>query len=85
MREYNFKASDNNGEMLMGLGFSFSFMGISALILILRLYLFPKIKFLDYVNNSYLEMLTIIFPALTITSYIMKIVKKICNKKLSYI
>ncbi|WP_339067124.1 hypothetical protein [Fusobacterium animalis] len=80
MREYNFKASDNNGEMLMGLSFPFSFMGIAGLILILRLYLFPKIKFLDYVNNPYLEMLTIIFPALAITSYIMKIVKKYAIK-----
>ena len=76
MREYNFKASDNNGEMLMGLSFPFSFIGIAGLILILRLYLFPKIKFLDYVNNSYLERLTIIFPALVITPYIMKIIKK---------
>ena len=76
MREYNFKASDNNGEMLMGLSFPFSFMGVAGLILILRLYLFPKIKFLDYVNNSYLERLTIIFPALVITPYIMKIIKK---------
>ena len=76
MREYNFKASDNNGEMLMGLSFPFSFMGIAGLILIIRLYLFPKIKFLDYVNNSYLERLTIIFPALVITPYIMKIIKK---------
>ena len=76
MREYNFKASDNNGEMLMGLSFPFSFMGIAGLILILRLHLFPKIKFLDYVNNSYLERLTIIFPALVITPYIMKIIKK---------
>ena len=80
MKEYNFKASDNNGEMLVGLGFSFSFMGVAGLILILRLYLFPKIKFLDYVNNSYLEMLTIIFPALAITPYIMKIVKKYAIK-----
>ena len=80
MKEYNFKASDNNGEMLMGLSFPFSFMGIAGLILILRLYLFPKIKFLDYVNNPYLEMLTIIFPALAITSYIMKIVKKYAIK-----
>ena len=80
MREYNFKASDSTGEMLMGLGFSFSFMGIAGLILILRLYLFPKIKFLDYVNNPYLEMLTIIFPALAITPYIMKIVKKYAIK-----
>ena len=80
MREYNFKASDNNGEMLMGLGFSFSFMGISALILILTLFLFPKIRFLDYANNSYLEMLTIIFPAFLITLYIMKIVKKYAIK-----
>ena len=54
MREYNFKASDNNGEILMGMSFPFSFMGIAGLILIIRLYLFPKIKFLDYVNNSYL-------------------------------
>ena len=76
MREYNFKASDNNGEILMGLSFPFSFMGIAGLILILRLYLFPKIKFLDYINNSYLERLTIIFPALVITPYIMKIIKK---------
>ena len=76
MREYNFKASDNNGEMLMGLSFPFSFIGIAGLILILRLHLFPKIKFLDYVNNSYLERLTIIFPALVITPYIMKIIKK---------
>ena len=76
MREYNFKASDNNGEMLMGLSFPFSFMGIAGLILILRLYLFPKIKFLDYINNSYLERLTIIFPALVITPYIMKIIKE---------
>ena len=80
MREYNFKASDNNGEMLMGLSFPFSFMGIAGLILILRLYLFPKIKFLDYINNSYLERLTIIFPALVITPYIMKIVKKYAIK-----
>ena len=80
MREYNFKASDNNGEILMGLSFPFSFMGIAGLILILRLYLFPKIKFLDYVNNPYLEMLTIIFPALAITPYIMKIVKKYAIK-----
>lgn len=80
MREYNFKASDNNGEMLMGLSFPFSFIGIAGLILILRLYLFPKIKFLDYVNNPYLEMLTIIFLALAITSYIMKIVKKYAIK-----
>ena len=80
MREYNFKASDNNGEMLMGLSFSFSFMGIAALILILRLYLFPKIKFLDYTNNSYLEMLIIIFPTLAITIYMMKLIKKYAIK-----
>ena len=80
MREYNFKASDNNGEMLMGLGFSFSFMGISALILILTLFLFPKIRFLDYANNSYLEMLTIIFPAFLITLYIMKTIRKYAIK-----
>ena len=80
MKEYNFKASDNNGEMLMGLSFSFSFMGIAALILILRLYLFPKIKFLDYTNNSYLEMLIIIFPTLAITIYMMKLIKKYAIK-----
>ena len=80
MREYNFKASDNNGEMLMGLGFSFSFMGVAGLILMLRLVLFPKIKYSSYVNNPYLEMLTIIFPALAITPYIMKIVKKYAIK-----
>ena len=80
MREYNFKASDNNGEMLMGLGFSFSFMGIAGLILILRLYLFPKIRFLDYANNSFLEMLIIIFPTLAITIYMMKLIKKYAIK-----
>ena len=80
MKEYNFKASDNNGEMLMGLSFPFSFMGIVALILILKLYLFPKIKFLDYANNSYLEMLTIIFPAFLITLYIMKTIRKYAIK-----
>ena len=80
MREYNFKASDNNGEMLMGLSFPFSFIGIAGLILILRLYLFPKIKFLDYTNNSYLEMLIIIFPTLAITIYMMKLIKKYAIK-----
>ena len=80
MREYNFKVSDNNGDILMGLGFSFSFMGIACLILILRLYLFPRIKFLDYANNSYLEMLTIIFPAFLITLYIMKTIRKYAIK-----
>ena len=45
MRVYNFKASDSTGEMLMGLGFSFSFMGVAGLILMLRLVLFPKIKY----------------------------------------
>ena len=80
MREYNFKVSDNNGEMLMGLGFSFSFMGIAGLILILRLYLFPKIRFLDYANNSFLEMLIIIFPTLAITIYMMKLIKKYAIK-----
>ena len=48
MREYNFKASDNNGEMLMGLGFSFSFMGISALILILTLFLIISDFYMNY-------------------------------------
>ena len=80
MRVYNFKASDSNGEMLMGLGFSFSFMGIAGLILILRLYLFPKIRFLDYANNSFLEMLIIIFPTLAITIYMMKLIKKYAIK-----
>ena len=80
MREYNFKASDNNGEMLMGLSFPFSFMGIAGLILILRLYLFPKIRFLDYANNSFLEMLIIIFPTLAITIYMMKLIKKYAIK-----
>jgi len=51
MKEYNFKASDNNGEMLVGLGFSFSFLGVAGIILTLRLILFPKIKYSSYVNN----------------------------------
>ena len=80
MKEYNFKASDSNGEILMGLGFPFSFMGISALILILTLFLFPKIRFLDYANNSFLEMLIIIFPTLAITIYVMKLIKKYAIK-----
>ena len=85
MKEYNFKASDNNGEMLVGLGFSFSFMGVAGLILMLRLVLFPNIKYLSYVNNIYLEKFLIVVPALLITAYVMKVIKKICNKRLSYI
>ena len=80
MREYNFKASDNNGEMLMGLSFPFSFMGIAGLILILRLYLFPKIKYSSYVNNIYLEKFLIVVPALIITAYVMKLIKKYAIK-----
>lgn len=79
MKEYNFKASDNNGEMLVGLGFSFSFMGVAGLILMLRLVLFPKIKYSSYVNNIYLEKFLIVVPALIITAYVMKLIK-ICNK-----
>ena len=71
MREYNFKASDNNGEMLMGLSFPFSFMGIAGLILILRLYLFRN------VNNN--------FPSISNNILYNENCKKICNKKLSYI
>ena len=80
MREYNFKASDNNGEMLMGLSFPFSFIGIAGLILILRLYLFPKIKYSSYVDNIYLEKILLVAPVLLITIYIMKLVKKYAIK-----
>ena len=80
MKEYNFKASDNNGEMLVGLGFSFSFMGVAGLILMLRLVLFPNIKYLSYVNNIYLEKFLIVVPALIITAYIMKLIKKYAIK-----
>ena len=80
MREYNFKASDSTGEMLMGLGFSFSFMGVAGLILMLRLVLFPKIKYSSYVDNIYLENFLIIVPALIITAYIMKLIKKYAIK-----
>ena len=80
MREYNFKASDNNGEMLVGLGFSFSFMGVAGLILMLRLVLFPKIKYSSYVNNIYLEKFLIVVPALIITAYVMKLIKKYAIK-----
>ena len=38
MREYNFKASDSTGEMLMGLGFAFSFMGVAGIILTLKIF-----------------------------------------------
>ena len=80
MKEYNFKASDSTGEMLMGLGFPFSFMGVAGLILMLRLILFPKIKYSSYVNNIYLENFLIIVPALIITAYIMKLIKKYAIK-----
>ena len=80
MREYNFKASDSTGEMLMGLGFSFSFMGMAGIILTLRLILFPKIKYSSYVNNIYLENFLIVVPALIITAYIMKLIKKYAIK-----
>ena len=80
MREYNFKASDSTGEMLMGLGFPFSFMGGAGIILTLRLILFPKIKYSSYVDNIYLENFLIIVPALIITAYIMKLIKKYAIK-----
>ena len=80
MKEYNFKASDNNGEMLVGLGFSFSFMGVAGLILMLRLVLFPKIKYSSYVNNIYLEKFLIVVPALIIKAYVMKLIKKYAIK-----
>ena len=80
MREYNFKASDSTGEMLMGLGFPFSFMGVAGLILMLRLVLFPKIKYSSYVNNIYLEKFLIVVPALIITAYVMKLIKKYAIK-----
>ena len=76
MREYNFKASDSTGEMLMGLGFAFSFMGVAGIILTLRLILFPKIKYSSYVDNIYLEKFLIVVPALIITAYVMKLIKK---------
>ena len=80
MREYNFKASDSTGEMLMGLGFAFSFMGMAGIILNIRLILFPKIKYSSYVDNIYLENFLIIVPALIITAYIMKLIKKYAIK-----
>ena len=80
MKEYNFKASDNNGEMLMGLSFPFSFMGVAGLILMLRLVLFPNIKYLSYVNNIYLEKFLIVVPALLITACVMKVIKKYAIK-----
>jgi len=80
MREYNFKASDSTGEMLMGLGFAFSFMGVAGIILTLRLILFPKIKYSSYVDNIYLEKFLIVVPALIITAYIMKLIKKYAIK-----
>ena len=80
MKEYNFKASDNNWEMLVGLGFSFSVMGVAGLILMLRLVLFPKIKYSSYVNNIYLEKFLIVVPALIITAYVMKLIKKYAIK-----
>ena len=80
MKEYNFKASDSNGEILMGSGFPFSFMGVAGLILMLRLVLFPNIKYLSYVNNIYLEKFLIVVPALLITAYVMKVIKKYAIK-----
>ena len=80
MKEYNFKASDSTGEMLMGLGFPFSFMGVAGLILMLRLILFPKIKYSSYVNNIYLENFLIVVPALIITACLMKVIKKYAIK-----
>ena len=80
MREYNFKASDSTGEMLMGLGFAFSFMGVAGIILNLRLILFPKIKYSSYVDNIYLEKFLIIVPALIITACLMKLIKKYAIK-----
>ena len=80
MREYNFKASDSTGEMLMGLGFPFSFMGVAGIILTLRLILFLKIKYSSYVDNIYLENFLIVVPALIITAYIMKLIKKYAIK-----
>ena len=80
MREYNFKASDSTGEMLMGLGFPFSFMGVAGIILTLRLILFPKIKYSSYVDNIYLEKFLIIVPALIITACLMKLIKKYAIK-----
>ena len=80
MREYNFKASDSTGEMLMGLGFPFSFLGVAGIILTLRLILFPKIKYSSYVDNIYLENFLIVVPALIITAYIMKLIKKYAIK-----
>ena len=80
MKEYNFKASDNNGEMLMGLSFPFSFMGVAGIILTLRLILFPKIKYSSYVDNIYLEKFLIVVPALIITACLMKVIKKYAIK-----
>ena len=80
MREYNFKASDSIGEMLMGLGFPFSFLGVAGIILTLRLILFPKIKYSSYVDNIYLEKFLIIVPALIITACLMKVIKKYAIK-----
>ena len=80
MREYNFKASDSTGEMLMGLGFPFSFMGVAGIILTLRLILFPKIKYSSYVDNIYLENFLIVVPALIITAYLIKLIKKYAIK-----
>ena len=80
MREYNFKASDSTGEMLMGLGFSFSFLGVAGIILTLRLILFPKIKYSSYVDNIYLENFLIVVPALIITACLIKLIKKYAIK-----
>lgn len=80
MREYNFKASDSTGEMLMGLGFPFSFMGVAGIILTLRLILFSKIKYSSYVDNTYLENFLIVVPALIITACLMRVIKKYAIK-----
>ena len=80
MREYNFKASDSTGEMLMGLGFPFLFLGVAGIILTSRLILFPKIKYSSYVDNIYLEKFLIIVPALIITACLMKVIKKYAIK-----
>ena len=80
MREYNFKASDSTGEMLMGLGFPFLFLGVAGIILTLRLILFPKIKYSSYVDNIYLENFLIVVPALIITACLIKLIKKYAIK-----
>ena len=85
MREYNFKASDSTGEMLMGLGFPFSFMGVAGIILTLRLILFPKIKYSSYVDNIYLENFFNNCTSTDNNRLYNEVDKKICNKKLPHI